>query len=118
MPGLRRAWGLRRGGGCLPSSPWLGGGSPGPLRGDPLHVSVWNKKGLSCTSFVGGWEGTENSNNLSWPNTARQTHLLRGTLGGKRRLGFVRRDFKVYMCVCSSGMSSSVCEEAQQIHFS
>lgn len=42
---------------------------------------------------MGGWEGTENSNNLSWPNTALQMDLLRGTLGGKRRHGFVRRDF-------------------------
>ena len=42
---------------------------------------------------MGGWEGTENLNNLSWPNTALQMHLLRGTLGGKRRHGFVRRDF-------------------------
>lgn len=85
--------GSAEGGRCLPRSPWLGRGSPGSFRGDPLRVSVWNKKGLSQTSFVGGWEGTENLNHLSWPNAALQTHLLRGALGGKRRFGFVRRDF-------------------------
>ena len=85
-PAVRRAWGLQCvwGGTCMPRSPWLGRGSLGSLRGDPLHVSVWTRKGLSWTSFVGGWEGTENANNLSWSNTALQMHLLRGTLGGKK----------------------------------
>ena len=116
---LRRAWGLQCvwGGTCMPRSPWLGRGSLGSLRGDPLHVSVWTRKGLSWTSFVGGWEGTENLNNLSWSNTALQMHLLRGTLGGKKRFGFVRSVCGCG-CVCGTGMSNSVCEEAQQMHFS